>query len=165
MSDTRSIADIFRRCTATKEFRDAIRSLDGGFSLGPDDIAALGEAYLDRFPGCDGNEECDDVRDAYAVAKICVIEKIIAGTDGSVVDRLRDAFAGVDAIAPVMGDVKGRIGPAAMPVLLGSMERNAERVKADLGALHPCIIKELFSGALAYVGNVLYLMGLHAGIA
>ncbi len=164
-NDSRTVAGIFRASTATAEFREALRALNGMFSLGSEDIAELGEAYLERFPGCDGNEECDDVRDAYAVAKACVIEKIIAGADPSIVPFLREAFGSVDAIAAAIGEVKGKIGPAGIAALLGQMERNAERIKAAAGALPPCIIKERFSGALAYTGNVLYLMGLHAGIA
>jgi hypothetical protein len=164
MSDT-TIADIFRASTTTTEFREKLKTLRGNFPLGPDDIIALGDAYLDRFPGCDGNEDCDDVRDAYAVAKACIIEHIIAGTDQTVHGHLRCAFGGVPDIAPSLERIRSVTGPEALCRVLAGLEGNTERLHATVKALPPCIIKERFSGGLAYVVNAQYLMKMHAGIA
>lgn len=163
--NNKSIADIFRHTANTDEFRDAVRELRGNFSLAPDDIVLLGEAYLERFPGCHGNEECDDVRDAYEVAKICVIEYLISGLDAGLIDRLRDAFSGVQEIGPAMDSAKSMIGPSSIASLLGTLTTRAEKLHSVLQTLPPSIIKERFSGALAYVMNVVYLMGINAGIA
>jgi len=160
-----TIADIFRASTTTAEFRDRLMTLRGNFSLGPDDIISLGDAYLDRFPGCDGNEDCDDVRDAYAVAKACIIEHVIAGIDESLHGHVRRAFGGVPDIAPSMERIRGATGPEALCRVLASLEGNTERLHATVKALPPCIIKERFSGGLAYVMNAQYLMKMHAGIA
>lgn len=165
MKNSRTIADIFRSSATTDEFRDGVRALGGNFSLGSGDIFALGDAYLDRFPGCDGNEDCDDVRDAYAVAKSCIIEYVIAGTDASVIGHLRCAFGAVPDIAPSMEKVKGMMGPAAAAELLARIEGNTERLLETVNSMAPCIIKERFSGGLAYVVNAQYLMKMHAGIA
>ncbi len=165
MNKSTTIAGIFRASATTAEFRDALRALGGNFCIEAEDIIALGDAYLARFPGCDGNEECDDVRDAYAVAKACIIEKIIAGTDGNIITHLRRAFNSVPEIAPVMEKVKGMIGPEATAELLARIEGNTDRLLGTVRAIEPSIIKERFSGGLAYVTNAQYLMKLHAGIA
>ncbi len=128
-------------------------------------IIELGDAYLERFPGCAGNEECDDVRDAYEIAKICTIEYLIAGIDANAVSPVREAFANIRAIPSLTDEFKRMIGLQALVPLLASLSSRAEALHGIIKTLPPCIIKERFSGALAYVTNVIYLIGIEAGIA
>lgn len=165
MSKLISIADLFRASSTTEEFRKKMHALRGSFSLSSDDIIELGKAYLERFPGCDGNEECDDVRDAYEVAKICTIEYLLAGIDENAVSFLRKGFANIQEIASLTDKFKSTIGPKAFVSLLVSLNARAETLHDIIKTLPASIIKERFSGALAYVTNVLYLLGIEAGLS
>lgn len=165
MNKNNTIADIFRTTSSTGEFREALRSFRGNFALGPDDILALGAAYLERFPGCDGNEDCDDVRDAYAVTKTAIIEYILAGVDDSLVENLRRAFSAVGEIEGAMDEIRIAAGGTGLLQVLGTMEGRTEKLLDAQKTVPPCIAKERFSGGIAYVMNAQYLMKLHAGIA
>ncbi len=160
-----SFADIFRQSADTEEFRKAVRLWRGTLSLEPEAIIELGNAYLERFPGCVGNEECDDVRDAYEIAKICAIEYLCGSVDDALVDQVRQAFLNVKKIAAVSEKLKDAIGYQGFASLLALLSTRAEALHDIIKTLPPCIIKERFSGALAYVTNVIYLMGIEVGIS
>lgn len=160
-----SVADIFRVTANTEEFRAALIARRGRFSIAAGDIARLGEAYLERFPGCDGNENCDDVRDAYEVAKICVIEYLIAGFDDTVVFLLREVFTNINTIASFSNKLKSMIGPQTFLSLLSSLSSRAEALHGIIITLPASIIKERFSGALTFALNVIYLLGIEAGLS
>ncbi len=165
MTNTHTVADIFKKSASTDEFRTVVRSLHGRFSLSAESIQALGEAYLERFPGCYGNEDCDDVRDAYEVAKICIIEHLLSRVDEKFRPHIHAAFSNVSAIENEMNALRLSIGPAGFASLIGMLTRNMEAVQAMIESLPAGIIKERFSGALAYARNIVYLMGLDGGIA
>ncbi len=44
------IGDIFRRNSAIEDFRKFVMKLNGDFTLGKDDMADLGSAYLEIYP-------------------------------------------------------------------------------------------------------------------
>ncbi len=165
MNKNHTIADIFRNNSTTAEFREALRSLRGNFLLGPGEILALGEAYLERYPGCNGNDDCDDVRDAYAVTKTAIIEYVLAGVDDTLVENLRRAFSAVGEIEGAMDEIRKAAGGTGLLQVLGTMEGRIEKLLDAQKTVPPCIAKERFSGGIAYVMNAQYLMKLRAGIA
>ncbi|MCX7678783.1 MAG: hypothetical protein N2316_06155 [Spirochaetes bacterium] len=160
-----SIATIFRKSPNTAQFRSEMINTGGNFSLTSDDIIELGVAYLERFPGCYGNEECDDVRDAYEVAKICTIEYLIANFNEDIKAILRAGFSQVDTIAHASRELKRITKPEMFLNILNTLSTRSETLHDIVKTVPPSIIRERFSGALAFASNVIYLLGIDGGIA
>lgn len=160
-----SVASIYKNSENTEQFRVEMKKSEGNFSLAASDIIELGKAYLERFPGCYGNEECNDVRDAYEVAKICTIEYLIADFDEKIASVLRQAFSNVDVIGSLANELKEMIGPQNFTEIHKTLSLRTDSLYAIVQTIPHSIIKERFIGAIAFASNVIYLLCIYGGIS
>ena len=92
------IAGIFKSKETLEEFREAVIALDSAFSLGLEDLLEIGQAYCDRYPESYSKRNPQNVQIGYTMARICVIEKALEGTEQKIKKIYRSMFYSLNAI-------------------------------------------------------------------
>jgi hypothetical protein len=152
------IADIFKSRKTLDEFREAVIALDSGFPLEKDDLLELGQAYCDQYPESYSKRNPQHVQIGYTMARICVIEKAMAGTDPKNKSIYRSMFYSLNAIEE---KIIGLIQADGCEQVHGDSQRIFSQIKHIEGLIDELprgMIKEKFIGGLSVIYNVVYLI-------
>jgi len=152
------IADIFKNRGSLDEFREAVIALDSSFPLEKEDLLEIGQAYSERYPETYSKRNPQHVQIGYTIARICVIEKALEGTDQKIKNSYRSMFYSLNAIEQ---KIIGLIEADGCEQVNGDYQRIFGRIKhieAIIDELPRGMIKEKFIGGLSVIYNVVYLI-------
>jgi hypothetical protein len=152
------VAGIFKSRETLEEFREAVIALDSSFPLEKEDLLELGQAYCDRYPETYSKRNPQHVQIGYTMARICVIEKALDGTDPKIKKIYRSMFYTLNAIEE---KIVGLIQVDGCEQVHGDYQRIFSRIKHIEGLIDELprgMIKEKFIGGLSVIYNVVYLI-------
>jgi hypothetical protein len=152
------IAGIFKSKETLEEFREAVIALDSAFSLGLEDLLEIGQAYCDRYPESYSKRNPQNVQIGYTMARICVIEKALEGTEQKIKKIYRSMFYSLNAIEE---KIIGLIQADGCEQVSADYQRIYSRIKHIEGLINELprgMIKEKFIGGLSVIYNVVYLV-------
>ena len=152
------IAGIFRSRKTLDEFREAVIALDSSFPLEKEDLLEIGQAYCDRYPETYSKRNPQHVQIGYTMARICVIEKALDGTDPKTKNIYRSMFYSLNAIEE---KIIGLIQADGCEQVHGDYQRiyaGIKQIEALIDELPRGMIKEKFIGGLSVIYNVVYLI-------
>jgi hypothetical protein len=152
------IAGIFRSRKTIEEFREEVIALDSSFSLQKEDLLEIGQAYCDQYPETYSKRNPQHVQIGYTMARICVIEKALDGTDPNIKKIYRSMFYTLNAIEE---KIIALIQADGCEQVHGDYQRIFSRIKHIEGRIDELprgMIKEKFIGGLSVIYNVVYLI-------
>jgi hypothetical protein len=152
------LADLFRQEKDGQSFYRALLQLEGDFPFTSADMIELGQAYFERFPPREQNKE--QVRLGYTMVRAAIIEKAVLAVDASRRQAYRAIFSDAKKFAP---QIEALIASAGLKTVLADHDALASTLaalKASITEMPKGLIKERYTGGLAYFSNILYAIKL-----
>lgn len=151
-------ADILESAAGIDDFREGIIALKGCFSLDPEDMLCLGQAYFRRFPDSSPDRIMDNVRIGYRIVRVCLIEKLLDGIDERHHEAIRCMLDEFRLINDCLAKLEPEVGLEEIESMVYVIERNLDRVRGVIDELPKGMIKERFIGGISKFYNDVYLI-------
>ncbi len=157
------LAGIFRQEKDLECFARAVASLEGDFELDAGEMTALGQAYFERYPDRVFDRNMEEVRLGYSLARVCILEKALAGADPEMKDFFRRMFVEPSTVEASVREAVEKRGAAAVADRFRAVSAALSDVKETIDALPRGMIKERFLGGISGFFNVMYLVRIFLG--
>jgi hypothetical protein len=151
------IAALFKEKKTIQDFREAMIALDSTFALEQEDLMAIGQIYCDRYPESYSKRNCQHVQIGYSMARICVIEKSLAGIQPECKTIYRTMFYNLNTIEDSVSQLIKSIGCEQIKTDYQTITAAIKNIESLIDGLPRGMIKEKFVGGLSVIYNVVYL--------
>ncbi|MGQ9800442.1 MAG: hypothetical protein ACUVRL_02070 [Candidatus Saccharicenans sp.] len=154
----KSLAELFRLHPRLDSFFEAVRQLGGQFSLGVEEMLALGQAYFERYPEKFVKRDLEEVRLGYQLTRFCLLEKVMDNFPDEVKDFFRQAFEQPETISGSLEDFRKSDYGEELADYFNQLQASLLAIKNKVDELPKGMIKERFLGGLSTLFNVVYLL-------
>ncbi len=151
-------SEIFKNSATGSEFRTRIIALEGEFPFESDDMIELGKEYFSRYPDSFSDRKMNEVHEGYAIARICILEKMLYGIEQAHKPYIREIFENISRIEESMQSLKKIISSEKLAQYHGIMDENLSTIMAEIENIPRGMIKERFIGGITKFFNVMYLI-------
>ncbi len=157
---TESIANILTPGLAIEKFREIVASTDGSFPFDMDDMVELGEKYLELYPDCFSNRNCQHVQYGYQMVRACIVEKLVKGYEPALKDAFRAMFNQIPLIDEKVAFLVSSQGPENARRLCEQIVSRLYELKSVIDMIPTGMVKERFVGGITQIFNVSYLINM-----
>lgn len=139
-------------------------ALEGEFPFETEDMIELGKEYFARYPDSFSDRKMEEVHEGYAIARFCILEKMLSGIDPNHKPPIRNMFDDISRIDESLGTLKEKVGSDALAEYCRKMDENLGNVMAEIERIPKGMIKERFIGGITKFFNVMYLIKSKVGV-
>lgn len=154
------IAELFKKSASMDDFRQALLELDGAFPFEKEDMIEIGQTYEEIYPDCrDATHYCQQVVQlGYTLVRVCAVEHLIRDLDGDLKKIFREMFFQVPGIEANVKLLIGMLGRERLTDLSKTINLRIQEIVVMVDQFPQSIVKEKFSGGMASLVNVDYLI-------
>ncbi len=157
MAMTVTPVELFLASPTAEGFRKKLFALEGDFSLTPDDMIDLGNAYFDKYPDSFSDRNLETVHIGYHIARACILEKMLAGVDAKHRPLFRELFENIPRFDELLEGIRRKTGADRLRQYYALISENLENVRKAVDEIPRGMVKERFIGGITKFFNVMYL--------
>lgn len=153
-----SPADILASSSGFDDFRESIIALKGDFPFETEDMVQLGRIYFLRYSDSSEDRNMENIRMGYRIVRTCILEKILLGVGGRDRDLVRCMLEDMCSMDDMLAKLIDNNGLEVTEGIIGTIERNLDRIKQVIEELPRGMTKERFVGGISKFYNEMYLL-------